>query len=105
MVGLETGKWSESSPADIGRSFRSSSTARRVGSDRALNTAFIGRYLAKYRIDVQRRRGARPKEEARSRSGPAPQRRRRRGSALGERVVVELVHVGVELLQGVLVQI
>src|SRR3954453_3396132 len=48
IVGFDTGKWSESSPADIGRSRNSCRTRRRVGSESALNTLFTGLYLAKH---------------------------------------------------------
>src|SRR5512144_1089002 len=59
MVGFDTTKWSDSSPADIGRSRSSCSTRRRVGSESALNTLFTFLYLAKHRSIVKRRvRGA-----------------------------------------------
>src|SRR5271168_2239411 len=48
MVGLETAKWSDNSPADIGRLRSSCSTRRRVGSERALNTLFTNLYLANH---------------------------------------------------------
>src|SRR3954468_9849459 len=48
MVGFDTGKWSDSSPADIGRSRNSCRTRRRVGSESALNTLFTDLYLANY---------------------------------------------------------
>src|SRR4029450_13536150 len=54
MVGFDTAKRSDSSPADIGRSRSNCSTRRRVGSDSALNTLFTIRYLAKYRNIVKR---------------------------------------------------
>src|SRR5687767_11381364 len=50
MVGFETGKCSPSSPAVIGRFRSSSSTLRRVGSDNALKTLFMIRYLANHLI-------------------------------------------------------
>src|SRR6478672_5643391 len=55
MVGFDTGKWSDSSPADIARSPNSCSTRRRVGSESALNTLFTHLYLANYRNDCQAR--------------------------------------------------
>src|SRR5580658_3775204 len=54
MVGLETAKWSDNSPADIGRLRSSCSTRRRVGSERALNTLFTSLYLANHRTIVKR---------------------------------------------------
>src|SRR5271168_4949921 len=56
MVGLETAKWSDNSPADMGRWRSSCSTRRRVGSERALNTLFTSLYLANHRIIVKRPR-------------------------------------------------
>src|ERR1700689_5953406 len=53
MVGLETAKRSESSPADIGRLRSSCSTRRRVGSESALNTPGMHRHLANYLNDVK----------------------------------------------------
>ena len=54
MVGLETAKWSESSPADMGRWRRSWRTRRRVGSERALKTVSTSLYLANYLTIVKR---------------------------------------------------
>src|SRR5271169_6751182 len=54
MVGLETAKWSDNSPADIGRLRSSCSTRRRVASERALNTLFTSLYLANHRTIVKR---------------------------------------------------
>src|SRR6187401_760322 len=60
MVGFDTGKWSDSSPADRGRSRKSCSTRRRVGSASALNTLFTDLYLANYLNIVKRQRRAEP---------------------------------------------
>ncbi len=54
MVGFETGKCSESSPADIGRWCSSCSTRRRVGSDSALNTRLTVLCLANHLTIVKR---------------------------------------------------
>src|SRR5208282_908689 len=53
MVGLETAKWSASSPAERDRSRRSCRTRRRVGSERALKTRFTFLYLANHRTIVK----------------------------------------------------
>src|SRR6476619_2139694 len=55
IVGFDTGNWSDSSPADIGRSRNSCNTRRRVGSDSALNTLFTVLYLATYLNIVKRK--------------------------------------------------
>src|SRR3954468_3418688 len=56
MVGLDTANGPASPPADIGRSRRSCSTRRRVGSDSALNTLFTVLYLANHLIIVKHQR-------------------------------------------------
>src|SRR5580704_7048722 len=53
MVGLETAKCSESSPAVIGFLRSSCNTRRRVGSESALNTPLTNRYLANHLIDCK----------------------------------------------------
>src|SRR5688572_6869320 len=55
IVGFDTAKCSDSSPAAMGRSRSSCSTRRRVGSDSALNTWFTNLYLANHRTIVKRR--------------------------------------------------
>ena len=65
MVGFDTGKWSDSSPADIGRSRNSCSTRRRVGSESALNAFFA--FCSRLRLNVVKRQ--RPHTRNRLKSG------------------------------------
>src|SRR5271170_5917473 len=73
MVGLETAKWSDNSPADIGRLRSSCSTRRRVGSERALNTLFKSLYLANHRTIVKRQF----RSTGKPRNGAAPETSKR----------------------------
>src|SRR3954468_10011779 len=71
MVGFDTGKWSDNSPADIGRLRNSCRTRRRVGSESALNTLFTYLYLANYLNIVK---GERPDTRYRLKSGADQER-------------------------------